>query len=328
MTNLNEMNTKELKEMAKELKVKNWWTLKKTELIAAIEAVQTETSESVQDESESAVETACNNVIDETVEESQNEPETTEEELLPMPGADKLAHLKDESEKTQKNNGWELIAMTQLKNAYDQIVGANENAVTDGEMTLDEFHEWIMNSAVDEVYHEAITTKYHEDACGGPAPTEMRFASKEFCYEYLMKLFRRDGYPNASHEPQNGPDLTKEARSDNYKTENEEALKRTVGLKGYAAWVVDRETKEVTSVIDSAESREEFYESIKGKYRVRLITKPEKLEEECKQWEIRHARNKKLKNEKYARDKAEATKIGMTVAEYRKWLRGSVSLSS
>lgn len=76
MTNLNEMNTKELKEMAKELKVKNWWTLKKAELIAAIEAVQTETPESAQD----AVETASDEVIEEKEEAAQNEPETTEEE--------------------------------------------------------------------------------------------------------------------------------------------------------------------------------------------------------------------------------------------------------
>lgn len=34
------MTSKELKAMAKELKVKNWWTLKKTELIAEIEAAQ------------------------------------------------------------------------------------------------------------------------------------------------------------------------------------------------------------------------------------------------------------------------------------------------
>lgn len=38
MKNLNEMTSKELKEMAKGLKVANWWNLKKSELIAGIEA--------------------------------------------------------------------------------------------------------------------------------------------------------------------------------------------------------------------------------------------------------------------------------------------------
>lgn len=40
MKNLNEMTTKELKEIAKELKVKNWWTIKKNELIKAIQFIQ------------------------------------------------------------------------------------------------------------------------------------------------------------------------------------------------------------------------------------------------------------------------------------------------
>ena len=39
MKNLNEMTSKELKEMAKGLKVANWWNLKKSELIAGIEAI-------------------------------------------------------------------------------------------------------------------------------------------------------------------------------------------------------------------------------------------------------------------------------------------------
>ena len=98
---------------------------------------------------------------------------------------------------------------------------------------------------------------------------------------------------------------------------------KSANLKSYGAWVVDRETKELTTVIGEAESRGAFYLSIKDQYRVRLITKPEKLEEECKQWEIRHARNKVKKNEKYAADKAEASKLGMNVHEYRKHLRES-----
>ncbi len=49
------MTSKELKAMAKELGVKNWWTLKKAELIAEIEAAQKveetpETTENVADD--------------------------------------------------------------------------------------------------------------------------------------------------------------------------------------------------------------------------------------------------------------------------------------
>lgn len=197
MSNLNEMNTKELKEMAKELKVKNWWTLKKAELIVAIEAVQTETPESVQDESESAVETACNNVIEETEEAAQNEPETTEEVAN-----DEVI----EETQNDENNGWELIAKQQLNNAYNWIVSGNKNAVTDGEMSNEDFNKWIADEALDEVYHEAITTEYHEDACGNKAPSEMRFAGKKFCYEYLRRLFKRDGY-KVGEKKQKGKDL-------------------------------------------------------------------------------------------------------------------------
>lgn len=40
MKELREMTSKELKEIAKELKVKNWWNLKKAELIVEIEKIQ------------------------------------------------------------------------------------------------------------------------------------------------------------------------------------------------------------------------------------------------------------------------------------------------
>lgn len=70
MTNLNEMTTKELKEMVKELKVKNWWTLKKAELIAEITAIQ-----NAQNEPEEVEEAADDEVIVENEEAVQDEPE-------------------------------------------------------------------------------------------------------------------------------------------------------------------------------------------------------------------------------------------------------------
>lgn len=119
----------------------------------------------------------------------------------------------------------------------------------------------------------------------------------------------------SSTEPTVEPSMTADESTDDESTDD------STKLKSYGAWVVNRETKELTTVVGEAESREAFYLSIKDQYRVRLIIKSEKLEEECKQWEIRHARNKKLKNEKYAADKAEANKLGMKVHEYRKHLR-------
>lgn len=49
---LNEKTTKELKEMAKELKIKGWWEMKKTDLIAAIEEADTNTNEPEENVSE------------------------------------------------------------------------------------------------------------------------------------------------------------------------------------------------------------------------------------------------------------------------------------
>ena len=121
----------------------------------------------------------------------------------------------------------------------------------------------------------------------------------------------------------NEEDSTEPTVEPSMTADEDESTDDSTKLKSYGAWVVNRETKELTTVVGEAESREAFYLSIKGQYRVRLIIKPEKLEEECKQWEIRHARNKKLKNEKYAADKAEANKLGMKVHEYRKHLRES-----
>lgn len=49
MKNLNEMTVKELKEIAKEMKISNWWNLKKSVLIEKIEEVQNMTEEEKQE---------------------------------------------------------------------------------------------------------------------------------------------------------------------------------------------------------------------------------------------------------------------------------------
>lgn len=302
MKDLRELKVDDLRDIGREYGIMKLWKMTKSEMIAEI----LKRAE------------FCGHTDKYFDSEAQNEPEQTqnEPELTEEPQSD---NYKAEEEKpTERNqepsNSWELIAKKQLNNAYNQIVGANENAVSDGEMTNEEFNKWIAEEALDEVYHEAITTEYGEDYCGREAPTEMRFAGKDFCYKYLKRLFKRDGY-----KPQNAPYDTRKPKSSNLSGKDESSS----GLKSYAAWVVDRETKEITTIFGEADCREDFYNSIKSKYRVRLITKPEKLEEECKQWEVKHAQNKIKKNEKYAADKIEAQKMNMSVGEYRKWLRES-----
>lgn len=123
-------------------------------------------------------------------------------------------------------------------------------------------------------------------------------------------------------------ELIEEAKPDNYKTNeieasecNQESSKPK--LKQYAASVRDRKTKEIKDIFGEAASREEFYLSLKDDYRVRFIVKPEKLEEAYEKYRVGHARNLKLKQEKYTHDKEEAKKMNMNVVEYRKWLRES-----
>lgn len=131
---------------------------------------------------------------------------------------------------------------------------------------------------------------------------------------------------HSEEKPQDKPYGTLDEEVSNLSAKEEKAPEQPQNapksnLRGYAAWVVDRETKEITTIVGEADSREDFYNSIKTQYRVRLITKPEKIEDECKQWEIKHAQNKLKKNEKYAADKVKAANVGMTVVEYRKHLR-------
>lgn len=112
--------------------------------------------------------------------------------------------------KTQ-NNGWEKIAKRNLKNAYNWRVGEIWNAVQDGDMTEEQFNNWIQTEALDDIYHEAITTLYTGDSCGGEAPKEMRFAGKDFCYKYLISLFKKDNYTVTV--PEEEPKKTKAAKT-------------------------------------------------------------------------------------------------------------------
>lgn len=73
MTNLNEMKSKELKEMAKELGVKNWWTLKKNELIEEI-------AFAIADKEDEGEEVNVDEIAETAAESSQNDAEAIETE--------------------------------------------------------------------------------------------------------------------------------------------------------------------------------------------------------------------------------------------------------
>ena len=101
MTNLNEMKTKELKEMAKELKVANWWNLKKADLITEIAFAIADREEAGEDVDVAAL--AAAETEEPKVEEK---PEVKEEpEFVPMPGIEKLADLKAKYEQPTPKRG-------------------------------------------------------------------------------------------------------------------------------------------------------------------------------------------------------------------------------
>lgn len=229
MKNLNEMTAKELKEMAKEMKISNWWNLKKSVLIEKIEAAQNMTEEEKQqlaeeqEKEDKLFEHYSNNwrkygvtnnwtkffnnykkgkitliediFAEETVVEEEQAPNTLIE--TPAPSEKPVAIINDEKEEKpepKKNNGWEKIAKENIENAYNWIIGGYENSVLDGEMTREEVEEWIKKNAVVAIYQEAITTRYTECSCGGEAPKEMRFATKAWCVKYIVELLKGDGY--------------------------------------------------------------------------------------------------------------------------------------
>lgn len=89
----------------------------------------------------------------------------------------------------------------------------------------------------------------------------------------------------------------------------------------YIASVRDKETRELKIIEMEYPTAKAFREDLYGNgYRVRFITTEEKFDEDCekyhRQWEI----NKKIKNAQYACDKEHAERLGMTVAQYRRWI--------
>lgn len=315
MKDLRVMKNDELRDVAREYCIIGTWKMTKDQLIDCIIR-------------NAELNGHTDKYFDSAPEEPQEAPELTEaaESNKLLNKTKEPTESAQEPSKPKSDNDWELTAKKQLSNTYNWLVGKRENAVTDGEMTKEEFTNWVETEALDEVYHEAITTMYYEDACGGQAPTEMRFAGKDFCYKYLKRLFKRDGYQKACQKHQDGSGDTSTTELNNYKAKSEKPTEEPRDaskpkLKKYAASVRDRKTKELKDIFGEAKSRYEFYLSIKDEYRVRFIVTPDKLEEAYEKYRVGHARNLMLKKEKYSHDKAEAEKMKMTVAEYRKWLR-------
>ena len=181
MTDLRNMKVDELKDIAREYSIVGAWKMTKERLIEAIlEAAR------LNGDNDKYFDSAAS----EEPEATQDEPETRDEEVI---------EEEDEAVQDAKKNGWEEIATKNITNAYNWIVGENENTLQDCEEDSDEYKDSYNylrsgNEIMDDIYHEAITTEYGEGYCGGKAPSEMRFAGKKFCMNLIRDLLKKDGY--------------------------------------------------------------------------------------------------------------------------------------
>lgn len=222
MKELREMTSKELKEIAKELKVKNWWNLKKAELIVEIEKIQNmseeetaEREEEIEKENElfehyqkhwaeygpkndfvKFLKKYKAGKIQLISEENPVEEEPIEEKPIEEEPVEEPTEVKPERPTKIKaiQNKDELIAKKNIENAYNWIIGGNDNAMIDGEMTQEEFDNWITNDAFNEILDEAMSSKYEPDCAGGEAPAAMKRVRKSILKGYLLGLFNADGY--------------------------------------------------------------------------------------------------------------------------------------
>lgn len=124
-TNLSTLTAENLKKLAKEYKVKNWWLLKKTELLEVLTLIQEEAKEETHTTEEDVKE-----MIHQAAKELGIELETREENpLVPMPGtqdpnwgekAAGKAPKKAKKEKTPKveKNEDNLVTLKELAAEY------------------------------------------------------------------------------------------------------------------------------------------------------------------------------------------------------------------
>ena len=86
-------------------------------------------------------------------------------------------------------NAHQKVAMQNIKGAFNSEVGAMYNSYIDGyEITVS------LQDMKDIVYDCAINDDYRIPGmiCFGKAPRQMRFAGKQFCLDYIDKLFAED----------------------------------------------------------------------------------------------------------------------------------------
>lgn len=93
-------------------------------------------------------------------------------------------------------------------------------------------------------------------------------------------------------------------------------------MKTYIASVRDKETKQIQLIEREYKNMAEFKTDLYANgYSVRFITTPEKFDEACENWYQACQKSSAIHKMRYESDKRFAEKAGMTVKEYRDWLK-------
>lgn len=183
MKNYETMSAADLRVIARENGMPGAWKANKTQMIAWLNENITEDEEPETEIVEEIVEVVeeSNEIEEEEINEENTEDEAPEE------------NTEENAEEITETPA-QIAAKKNILNAYNWIVGGNENDVSDGNMTADEFNDWIENEAFDEILDEALTSRYGDGISGGNAPSCMKKVTKEFCMRYLLDLFHEDGH--------------------------------------------------------------------------------------------------------------------------------------
>lgn len=90
----------------------------------------------------------------------------------------------------------------------------------------------------------------------------------------------------------------------------------------YMACVRNKTTKKIEVLTMDYPSKKAFAADIKGNgYSIRFICLPEEFDEACDKWHEACERSKAYHNAEYAAYKDGAKRMGMTIQQYKAWLK-------
>lgn len=209
MKNLREMKVDELKDIARGYSIAAAWKMTKDKLIENIlksaklnghADLYFDGQNADPEPEETKIPEGCEaTIIDGTlvaVSKTEDITETHEDASESIEAESNETNQEAQENESEMNvdDPVHAAAKANIENAYNWIIGGHGNALVDGEMTMEDFNEWLHNEAFDEILIEATTTKYEDGCAGGKAPSCMKKVTKEFCARYLLTLFKADNY--------------------------------------------------------------------------------------------------------------------------------------